>query len=37
VQAVQLTSHASREAANRLYVRLGFEQRDANVYVWRPQ
>lgn len=30
--AVSLTSHASRAAANRLYVRLGFERRDTNVY-----
>jgi ribosomal protein S18 acetylase RimI-like enzyme len=30
---VDLTSRASREAANRLYQRVGFEQRDTNV--WR--
>jgi ribosomal protein S18 acetylase RimI-like enzyme len=30
--AVGLTSHASREAANRLYVRLGFQRRETNVY-----
>ena len=30
--AIGLTSHASREAANRLYVRLGFERRETNVY-----
>lgn len=29
---VELTSHPSREAANRLYRRLGFEQRETNVY-----
>jgi ribosomal protein S18 acetylase RimI-like enzyme len=29
---VSLTSRPSREAANRLYQRLGFEQRDTNVY-----
>ncbi len=29
---VDLTSRPSREAANRLYRRLGFEQRDTNVY-----
>jgi hypothetical protein len=27
-----LTSRPSREAANRLYLRLGFEVRDTNVY-----
>jgi ribosomal protein S18 acetylase RimI-like enzyme len=30
--SVDLTSRPSREAANRLYQRLGFEQRDTNVY-----
>jgi len=29
---VDLTSRPSREAANRLYARLGFEQRATNVY-----
>ena len=29
---VSLTSRPSREAANRLYVRLGFEQYETNVY-----
>jgi len=29
---VDLTSRPSREAANRLYDRLGFERRDTNVY-----
>lgn len=29
---VDLTSRPSREAANRLYRRIGFEQRDTNVY-----
>lgn len=29
---VDLTSRPSREAANRLYQRLGFEPRDTNVY-----
>ncbi|MGI9603108.1 MAG: GNAT family N-acetyltransferase [Acidimicrobiales bacterium] len=29
---VDLTSRPSREAANRLYQRLGFHQRDTNVY-----
>jgi len=31
-RTVDLTSRPSREAANRLYVRLGFEQRVTNVY-----
>jgi len=34
---ISLTSRPEREAANRLYRRLGFEQRETNVYVWRPQ
>jgi hypothetical protein len=29
---VDLTSRPEREAANRLYVRLGFAQRATNVY-----
>ena len=29
---VELTSRPSREAANRLYTRMGFETRDTNVY-----
>ena len=29
---VDLTSRPSREAANRLYLRLGFERRETNVY-----
>jgi ribosomal protein S18 acetylase RimI-like enzyme len=32
---VDLTSRPSREAANRLYQRLGFERRDTNVYRYR--
>ena len=32
---VSLTSRPSREAANRLYRRLGFEQRETNVYRMR--
>lgn len=32
VKSVDLTSRPSREAANRLYVRLGFETRATNVY-----
>ncbi len=31
-KTVDLTSRPSREAANRLYARIGFEQRDTNVY-----
>jgi ribosomal protein S18 acetylase RimI-like enzyme len=32
VRNVDLTSRPSREAANRLYVRMGFEERETNVY-----
>jgi ribosomal protein S18 acetylase RimI-like enzyme len=32
VRTVDLTSRPDREAANRLYVRLGFEMRSTNVY-----
>ena len=31
-KTVDLTSRPSREAANRLYNRLGFVQRDTNIY-----
>jgi len=31
-KTVDLTSRPSREAANRLYQRVGFQQRDTNVY-----
>jgi ribosomal protein S18 acetylase RimI-like enzyme len=31
-KTVDLTSRPSREAANRLYQRLGFKQRETNVY-----
>lgn len=31
-RTVDLTSRPSREEANRLYTRLGFEKRDSNVY-----
>lgn len=31
-KTVDLTSRPSREAANRLYQRLGFEKRNSNVY-----
>lgn len=33
-RTVDLTSRPSRDAANRLYRRLGFEARDTNVYRW---
>ena len=33
-RTVDLTSRPSREAANRLYRRLGFETRTTNVYRW---
>ncbi len=32
---VTLTSNAAREAANRLYVRMGFTLRDTNSYIYR--
>ena len=35
-RTVELTSRPSREAANRLYQRLGFVQRDSNVYRYTP-
>jgi ribosomal protein S18 acetylase RimI-like enzyme len=31
-RTVELTSRPSREAANRLYLRLGFQARETNVY-----
>ena len=31
-KTVDLTSRPSREAANKLYKRLGFVERDTNVY-----
>jgi ribosomal protein S18 acetylase RimI-like enzyme len=31
-KAVSLTSRPSRQAANRLYLRIGFSPRDTNVY-----
>lgn len=34
-RAVDLTSRPSRAAANRLYQRLGFQQRDTNAYRFR--
>ncbi len=35
-RTVDLTSRPEREAANRLYLRLGFERRETNVYRWSP-
>lgn len=35
-RTVELTSAPSREAANRLYERLGFERRETNVYRYSP-
>ena len=32
VRSIDLTTRPSREAANRLYARLGFELRETNVY-----
>jgi ribosomal protein S18 acetylase RimI-like enzyme len=34
-KSVDLTSRPSREAANRLYQRIGFVQRDTNVYRYK--
>ena len=34
-RGVNLTSHPRREAANRLYERLGFERRETNTYVYK--
>lgn len=36
-RTVDLTSRPSREAANRLYRRLGFVHRETNVYRWSPK
>jgi ribosomal protein S18 acetylase RimI-like enzyme len=36
-RTVDLTSRPSREAANRLYRRLGFVARETNVYRWSPE
>jgi ribosomal protein S18 acetylase RimI-like enzyme len=33
--SVDLTSRSSREAANRLYQRMGFERRETNVYRYK--
>ena len=37
LDGVKLTSRPAREAANRLYLRLGFESVETNVYVWRAR
>ena len=37
VERVDLTTRRHREAAHRLYERLGFVQRESDVYVWRPE
>lgn len=34
-RSVDLTSRPSRESANRLYVRMGFETRQTNIYRYR--
>ncbi len=34
-KAVTLSSHARRAAANRLYLRLGFELRETNSYLYK--
>jgi len=35
-RTVDLTSRPTRQAANRMYRRLGFEARETNVYRWAP-
>jgi ribosomal protein S18 acetylase RimI-like enzyme len=35
-RSIDLTSRASRVAANRLYQQLGFQLRDSNVYRYQP-
>ena len=37
VLMLELTSRPSREAANRLYKRLGFVRKPTNVFVWWPR
>jgi ribosomal protein S18 acetylase RimI-like enzyme len=36
-RSIELTSRASRTAANRLYQQLGFQPRDSNVYRYQPR
>jgi GNAT superfamily N-acetyltransferase len=35
--SVHLTARASREAAHRMYRRLGFVEHPSEVFVWRPR
>jgi ribosomal protein S18 acetylase RimI-like enzyme len=37
VASVHLTARAHREAAHRMYRRLGFVEHPSEVFVWRPQ
>ena len=37
VASVHLTARAHREAAHRMYRRLGFVEHPSQVFVWRPQ
>ncbi len=36
VKSIELTSNPKRESANRLYLRVGFNQRVTNVYRYKP-
>jgi GNAT superfamily N-acetyltransferase len=35
--SVHLTARAHRQAAHRMYQRMGFVERPSRVFVWRPQ
>lgn len=37
VENVSLTTRRHRAAAHRLYRRLGFVERESDVFVWRPE
>ena len=37
VASVHLTARAHREAAHRMYRRLGFVEHPSQVFVWRPE
>jgi ribosomal protein S18 acetylase RimI-like enzyme len=37
VASVHLTARAHREAAHRMYRRLGFAEHPSEVFVWRPE
>jgi GNAT superfamily N-acetyltransferase len=37
VASVHLTARAHREAAHRMYGRMGFVEHPSEVFVWRPQ